>query len=108
MTGDNSVKPKIYCFINSAAHEWYVGVALAEDGDYLAGHISSSKNWSKHDMGITSEWKHDAYAKKYPEGYELEWVDCPKDHAGLLAACELNQGKATSDPEAERSEAESQ
>lgn len=42
----------------------------------LANHFSSGKNWCKHDMGITSDWKHDIYDAAYPDGYELVWLDC--------------------------------
>lgn len=48
-----------------------VGFAMAEDGTGLAQHWSSSKLWVKHDMGLTSRKKHDAYEEHYPNGYEL-------------------------------------
>ncbi len=40
------------------------GYALAEDGDYLCSHLSSGLSWSKHDMGLTSNWKHDIYGNR--------------------------------------------
>lgn len=52
-----------------------VGHALSEDGVHLASHFCSGVNWAKHDMGLTSEWKHDIYRETYPDGFELEWVD---------------------------------
>lgn len=69
------------------------GYALAEDGECIACHFSSGVNWSKHDMGLTSDWKHDTYDKKYPDGYELEWIDNADldTHAGYLEAYRLNQ-----------------
>ena len=42
----------------------------------IAGHWSSGENWCKYDMGITSNWKHDVYNEKYPDGYELVWLGC--------------------------------
>lgn len=35
------------------------------DGYYniVASHLSSGKYWYEHDMGITSDWKHDEYDK---------------------------------------------
>lgn len=84
--------PKIYCFVNSGVGtDWQNVLAMAEDGTCLAEHISSSKGFAKHDIGWTSDWQHEHYGKHYPDGYELEWVDSPKDHEGLLHAYALNQ-----------------
>lgn len=83
--------PKIYCFINSAQPEWYQVCAIAEDGHCLAQHTSSTPVWAQHDIGITSDWKHDNYKKHYPKGYELEWVNDVLKHTGLMAAYEKNQ-----------------
>lgn len=86
--------PKIflYCYPapNWGEHD-VIGYALAEDGTVLASHISSNKAFSQHDMGLTSNWKHEAYEKHYPEGFELEWVDDPDNHPGVAAAYALNQ-----------------
>lgn len=77
---------KIYVF---AAYKYGTGdvglVAVAEDGQQVAGHVSSSVDWGKRDMGLTPScnWKHDLYAKKYPNGYELEWVDDWRAHPFL-------------------------
>jgi hypothetical protein len=72
---------------------------MAEDGTGLTSHLSSNDSFSKHDMGITSDWKHDIYKEKYPSGYELEWIDEDKldSHEGWLKASELNKLKATHD-----------
>lgn len=80
-------KPKIYAFVNGRV-QWgdYLPTALAEDGTSLAGHCSSSLSFAKHDIGIGSDWKHEAYRKHYPNGYELEWVDDVSTHAGVQAA----------------------
>jgi len=70
-----------------------IGYALAEDGECIANHLSSGVNWSKHDMGLTSDWKHEDYEKKYPDGYELEWIDYGDldTHVGYQKAYALNQ-----------------
>ena len=70
-----------------------VGFALAEDGNLLATHCSSSPDFSKHDMGLTSDWKHDDYNEHYPDGYEVEWIDEPNldNHAGFQDAFAKNQ-----------------
>lgn len=51
-----------------------------EDGttklNSIASHWSSGENWCQHDMGITSDWKHDTYKELYPDGYELKWLGC--------------------------------
>lgn len=86
-------KPKIYVYCLPAPG-WrpgdVIGYAVAEDGEGLASHLSSGEGYARHDMGITGTWKHDAYAAKYPDGYDLVWVDdvdaCPE----LLAAIEKN------------------
>ena len=97
-----ATKPRIYCWVNSGkGTDWQIVLAMAEDGVVLASHCSSHHVWAMHDIGITSDWKHDAYAKHYPNGFELEWLDDPKPgtHAGFDAAYALNQiAKAAAEP----------
>ncbi len=87
------MKTKIYlaCF---PAAGWdrgdVIGYALGEDGQELASHLSSGIEWSKHDMGLTSTWKHDHYASVYPDGYELVWIDDPDTDERWLKAMKLN------------------
>ena len=67
---------KIYCFIRrNLENGWVLVCAIDEDGIILASHTSSSIEWAKHDIGLTSDWKHELYKKKYPNGYELVWLD---------------------------------
>lgn len=87
-----TMKPIIFCFLNGGGRLGVNVEALAEDGDHLAGHFSSDEGWAKHDIGIGSEWKHDRYKAKYPDGYELVWVE-NFDHEGLQKAFKLNQEK---------------
>ena len=85
---------KIYCWVNSGAGtEWQHVMAMCEDGEVLAGHLSSNRTWAMHDIGITSDWKHDLYQEHCPDGYELEWIDHNdvNTHVGLEAAYQLNQ-----------------
>lgn len=53
---------------------------VEEDGEtrlgVIASHWSSGEHWCMHDMGITSNWKHDIYESMYPDGYELIWLGC--------------------------------
>ena len=87
--------PKIYLY---CVHGGFrpidvIGYALAEDGTGLGSHLSSDGDYSMHDMGLTSSWKHDTYSEHYPEGYELEWIDeCNLDnHSGWVKAFNINQ-----------------
>lgn len=88
--------PKVFAFINSGkGTDWVCGMAIAEDGHCLATHISSIDAWARHDMGAgVSTSHHDTYAKHYPSGFVVEWVDDPKAHAGLMEAYRLNQEMA--------------
>lgn len=85
--------PKIYTFINSDDPQegWMPVVAVSEDGEVLASHVSTNLQWALWDIGMTSGHKHRAYEARYPEGYQLEWVDDPQAHAGVQAAFKLNQ-----------------
>lgn len=100
------MRPKIYVFCNScdSVNQWHVGLAIAEDGCCLASHVSSHHGWMRHDMGLTSDWKHDSYRAHYPdrflepnagvfiEGYELVFVEENiQEHPGIMAAYALNQ-----------------
>ena len=86
---------KIYAFINSGhGTDMLVVVAMCEDGHNVGGHMSSTESWARHDIGVTSTWKHDDYAKHCPDGFEVEWVDDVPGHAGLMEAYRLNQEMA--------------
>lgn len=87
---------KIFCFVNSGRDtNWQIVIALCEDGHCLAQHLSSSEGFAKHDIGITSDCKHEKYKEHCPEGYELIWLDNPESSVDLDAAYEKNQELAT-------------
>ena len=87
--------PKIYAFVNGGQSGWYDVVGLAEDGDHLASHICSHPGFGPHDLGVTSDWKHDIYQKKYPGGFEVVWVEGdPTQHPGAAEAIRLNEARA--------------
>ncbi len=75
-----------------------LGCALSEDGLILAEHLSSSEAFARHDLGLTSDWKHDRYREYAPDGYELEWVADRKTHAGWIAAFALNKQRGEETP----------
>lgn len=84
-------KPKIFVFCNSCAPEWHNAMAIDEQGNGITAHICSSHAFIPHDMGITSEWHHDAYRKHFPDGYELVLIqplDDPMKHDEFRAAVE--------------------
>ena len=88
------MKPKIYVFpvhANPKGDCQYI--AVAEDGDEIAGHVSSGEGWGQYDMGITpgSTRHHDDYQRKYPDGYELEYVPDWKAHPFLSKQAEANK-----------------
>jgi hypothetical protein len=82
---------KIYCCITnkipsvSGSEDVIVTAVVEKDGKLydLACHLSSTVKFAKHDIGLTSDWKHDLYKKAFPEGYELEWVDNIASHPVL-------------------------
>ena len=85
--------PRIYVWVNGAfGDDDITGAAIAEDGTWLAGHVSGNRSFFRKDMGLTSERKHDAYRAHFPDGYEL--VEVPegqeKEHPGLSQAVERN------------------
>jgi hypothetical protein len=81
---------KVYVFCNTRdceGTEWHSMVAIAEDGTYLAGHICSHHGFAAHDMGIDPDgWKRDTYAKHYPQGFEVVWIEDPTKSNALDAA----------------------
>jgi len=92
----------IYGFFNS--HQEFgdsVGIAIAEDGEVLATHVSSSESFSAHDLGMNASctWRHESYTKKYPKGWHCEFVrirDGRDDHAGLQEALKAHDQHANS------------
>ena len=102
-------KKIIYVFLTSPESRGDVtALAVAEDGDEIAFHISSSVGFAKYDMGLNEHPtggrdgqslyrspKHKYYAQKYPEGYELVWVDDWKTHPSLSEQARRNRDAAT-------------
>lgn len=86
---------KIFCFNNGGSENFLSAVAIAEDGTCVAQHCCSHEGYMRHDLGLTSDWKHDNYNAHYGAGnWELEWVDSPKSHPGLTEAIRFNQLQA--------------
>ena len=81
---------KIFVWVCTTVGRDVVCAAMAEDGEVLAEHMSSNETWARHDMGFTSDWKHDAYKEHYPDGYELVWIESTENEE-FLAAFKKNQ-----------------
>lgn len=83
---------KIFVFKKGHIGRDCIVEAIAEDGVHMTSHLSSSVDWAKFDMGCgESKRKHDIYREHFPDGFEVEWVDDPHNHAGFKAAWEPNQ-----------------
>ena len=81
----------IYCFNNGGSPGWYEAVAIGDDGVVVAGHICSDEYYMEHDLGITSNWKHEKYDAHFGKGnWKLEWVSDPLNHEGCKAAFDKN------------------
>ena len=85
------MKPKIFIFCNSCEGDFHSIRALAEDGCFIAGHVCTNHGFIAQDMGLTGTKKHYIYSLHYPNGYELIYVENPKDHLGLKAAYETHK-----------------
>lgn len=91
MTQAAGGKPVIRVFIAGSFGRTDIAcVAVADDGEELASHISSSETWAKHDLGVTSDRKHDLYRAKYPDGFEVRWVDRWQDDPFLVEQANKN------------------
>lgn len=92
ITKEQQVKPKIFAFSNVVGGGEGLAVALAEDGTALASHWCSDEFYVEHDLGVTSDWKHEKYREHYPDGFEVVYVPTREiaGHAGLELAFELN------------------
>lgn len=82
--------PRIYLFTIPFLDEsgWVHGFAITEDGYILAKHSAPTDD-IMYELGVWSNWFHDIYEAKYPDGYELEWVGQIKSRPGLMEAIRL-------------------
>lgn len=89
------MKKKIYCFVNVKYHRDLAVAAICEDGEVLAQHISSSKEYGRINLGFSpSTRKHANYNDHCGVGnWELEWVDDVENHLGIQSAFALHREK---------------
>ncbi len=98
-------KPKIYCFSNVKGGGEGIALAMAEDGTVLGSHFCSSEYYVPGDLGVipgSRPDRHEAYAKHYPDGYEMEFVPDREvaSNAGLQAAFAAARTRSEAEPKA--------
>jgi hypothetical protein len=97
-------KPKIYVFCNQKGcdgrGDWHNGIAIAEDGTGLAGHVSSNHYFLRSDLGDGQlgydGFRREEYGKHYPDGYEvmfLEGDEITRVVSALPKPLEVSDGK---------------
>jgi len=72
----------------------WLGCAFIEGKGCLCSHSCSSEGWVLHDMGITSDWKHNVYDKHCPDGWEI-------DYRGAITVADFNAWAVEHLPEKE-------
>lgn len=90
------MKNNIYCFCILTGSNSYglirdadpngdtMGYAVNDKGEILVKHFSSGVEWSKHDLGITSDWNHNIYDDIYgKDNYDLIWLGLLEDFENL-------------------------
>jgi hypothetical protein len=87
--------PVIYGFNNGGSPGWFDAALVAEDGQYMGGHICSAPGYMPADLGILEGARpdrHEHFRAKYPSGYRMDFVGYNElpNHAGLNAALKKN------------------
>ena len=59
---------------------------LSEDGVFFSQEVYESKEAAQEALGVTSKNRHEVYARYYPEGFEIVYVDPPDTHEGFQKA----------------------
>lgn len=91
-------RTKVFAFINGGSGtDWVRGCAIDEHGECVGQHVSSSDGYARYDMGATEHkaMHYADYVKRYgsEDAFEVEWVDDPRNHEGLMAAYAKNQAR---------------
>src|SRR5690606_19654469 len=75
-------------FVNGGGWDWWNVSALSQDGEFLAGHACSHPSFGPRDMGCLDacDWKHEFYRERYPDGYEVVWVEDARTDENVKAA----------------------
>lgn len=85
-----SAATKVYAFCNSGSGtDMQTWMAMAETGEVITSHWSSSREWGINDVG--PERKRDAYEKVLGEGFEVEYIVVPDRQAPPAEVVERNR-----------------
>lgn len=90
--------PVIWGFNNGGPPDWLSGQLLADDGEFLGGHICSNEAFMPSDLGCekgTRPDRHETFRAHFPGGYRMEFVG-GKDvaaHKGIKDAYALHVAK---------------
>lgn len=91
---------RVYAWCNARWQPFgdQVWVAIAEDGDVLATHISSGRSWGQHDVGPHGMHQN-AYAAKFGDDFldRIEYVVLPEGETPPDEVYERNQQQAESE-----------
>lgn len=86
--------PVIWGFNNGGSPGWYSAVLISDDGECLGSHVCSAEGYMTHDLGILEGARpdrHKTFRKHYPDGYRMDFVPYPENHAGLETAIANNR-----------------
>lgn len=94
--------PYIFGFNNGGSEDWWIAMAVSQNGHFLGSHVCSSEGFMPADLGLIDGGyvtRREGYQKHYPEGYRTTFVSYNdvKDNAELQAAMTLfvkNQAEA--------------
>ena len=93
-------KQTVYAFANVSFGEFrdQAWIAIAEDGEVLAQHVSSSRSWGQRDVGPDG-FHRDRYAEKFGPDFaeHINYVVLPQGEAPPDEVYERNQARAAAE-----------
>jgi hypothetical protein len=87
---------KVWAWCNSGnGTDWQTWLAIAEDGEVLCSHISSSRDWGQRDVGPSGFYV-ERYVAKFGERFmdRLDYVVVAEGEAPPAEVYERNQERA--------------
>ena len=85
-----SAPVKVYAFCNSGSGtDMQTWMAMAETGEVITSHFSSSRAWGIHDVG--PDWKTEHYEKVFGEGFEVDYIVVPDRQPPPAEVVEANR-----------------
>ena len=89
----------VYAWCNAGAGtDWQVWHAMADDGEVLATHVSSSQSWGQRDVGPDGFYR-DRYAEKFGARFmdDLTYVVCEPGSSPPDEVYQRNQARRDAD-----------